>query len=114
MDNNQEPQNAEEIRVHIESTKRRLRELEGKLRNIEENCNNGRHHWGDVKDESYYVAGYTIPGDPPGTCGSDWRGPTYVPSYTQPKYTRTCKVCGKVQTTNREEEVKHITKVPRF
>ncbi len=114
MHNDQEPQGPGEIRVHIETTKNRLKELEGRLRRIEENCNGGRHNWGEVKNESYYEAGYTIPGDEPGTMGSDFRGPTYVSGGTRPKYTRTCKNCGKVQTTTREEEVKTVRKEPRF
>lgn len=52
--------------------------------------------------------GYTIPADPPGTMGVDWRPAIHVPAETIQKWTRTCKICGLVEeTTETEEEVVH-------
>jgi hypothetical protein len=58
-----------------------------------------RHSWGEVKYVPEYHEGYTIPGDPPGTMGVDWRGPFYVPATTTRRWERTCAACGLAQRT---------------
>ena len=59
-----------------------------------------------------YHAAYTCPGDPPGTMGVDWRGPVHVPSKTIPKWRRTCDLCGKIEETQRTNDV--VTKEPKW
>jgi hypothetical protein len=78
------------------------------LQYAEAQCCGGRHSWGEAEYKPIYHEGYTIPGDPPGTMGIDWRGPCHVPSSSEPRWIRTCKACGKVEETKqaREETVK--------
>lgn len=80
------------------------KQLQIKLNNIYRNC---RHVWGETKQISHYTPGYEIPGDPPGTCGVDWRGPFYVDSKTTYSWKRVCSVCGKEEETTRAKQVSH-------
>ncbi len=106
---------AQDIRDGIDKKRQELFAMEEHLRRrradldqAEKNC---RHEWDVVRDD-LREGGYTIPGDPPGTMGIDWRGPCHVPAKTTPRWRRTCRVCGKVEYTTRieTEEIKH----PKF
>jgi hypothetical protein len=70
-----------------------------------------RHVWDDPngKYTPEVREAYTLPGDPPGTMGVDWRGPCYVPRQSTPRWSRTCKTCGFVEQTaqTREQVIKH-------
>ena len=94
-----------ELKKTIDALKESLKRAEDELYQIQSVCS---HDWENKYTPKYNVA-YTIPGDPPGTMGVDWRGPTHVPAKTTPMWTRTCKKCGKVETTTRttSEEVEH-------
>ncbi|MHA2062983.1 MAG: hypothetical protein ACXABY_01235 [Candidatus Thorarchaeota archaeon] len=81
--------------VAQESLERAERELE----RIYRLC---KHDWA-VKYAPEYQEAYTVPGDPPGTMGIDWRGPSFVPSKTVPRWGRACKKCGKVEYTKRSK-----------
>ena len=81
-------------------------------RHLEDTQNSCHHQWGETLDASVYHPGYTIPGDPPGTMGIDWRGPCHVESRTDKKWKRVCKLCGKEETTTQINKI--VTETPRF
>lgn len=56
--------------------------------------------------------GYVDPGDPPGTMGIDWRGPTYVSGSSTDYWTRTCGKCGLKQQTGRIKKVQSAGQIP--
>lgn len=70
------------------------------------------HSWSDPMSDHIYTPSWTIPGDPPGTCGIDWRGPVYVPAETKYRWKRICSKCGKIEHTTRTME--QVTKTPAF
>jgi len=72
-----------------------------KLRSARAAC---QHKWGETRYTPEHKEAYTIPGDPPGTMGVDWRGPTDVPAKTTKKWTRQCESCGLTQTTTQMKE----------
>ena len=86
-----------------------LRRANDRLSQLEGCCG---HDWSAPSYVPDRREAYTIPGDEPGTMGVDWRGPTYVEAKEIPKWTRKCKICGKVETTDRVAE--EVKKVPRF
>ena len=72
-------------------------------------CN---HDWSKPEADHIYEKGYRIDGDPVGTMGIDWRGPTYVDAKTTKRWKRTCRHCDEVQyTSNTTQE---ITEHPKF
>jgi len=85
----------QQYRERIRRAESELKTLRGGLRRLEERCT---HKW-EVQYTPHHKAAYTIPGDPVGSMGVDWRGPLDVPAKTIMKWTRTCSVCGMVQTT---------------
>jgi hypothetical protein len=78
--------------------------------NLERTC---QHDWDDVKDTSIYHKAYTIPGDPPGTMGVDRQLPCHVSARTEPRWSRTCKKCGKTEHTTRTKDAP-AKKLPQF
>lgn len=92
---------AANIQREIDQAKRALDAANAKLARLKQSCN---HKWGDIKYIPEHREGYTIPGDAPGTMGIDWRGPTYVPSSTTKKWSRTCTVCGYCETTTQTKK----------
>jgi hypothetical protein len=86
--------------------------LEQKKRELERGVSCCHHDFTQAVADHQYTEGYTIPGDAPGTMGVDWRGPCYVPSSTKHQWKRTCRTCGKVEITNKTDEV--VTRTPRF
>lgn len=79
------------LREKIDLDKRRLSQLR-------KQC---RHDWSESVYEPEREEAYIIPGDKPGTMGSDFRGPTQVTAKTIDKWTRKCSRCGWVQETTR-------------
>lgn len=71
------------------------------LNKIITECNRAGHKWGEVKYTPKHQPAYTIPGDPIGTMGVDWRGPTHVDAKTIRKWSRTCSECGLTQETTK-------------
>jgi len=95
------------IREKMNDQENEKRGVEYQLDNLERNC----HH--DFTEPEYipeHHEGYRDPGDPPGTMGVDWRGPSYIPSRTVDKWQHTCKRCGKVEATTNVTAGKPIPK----
>jgi hypothetical protein len=88
------------------------RELEIKKMRLARMVNSCQHKWGSTQAAHVYQAAYTIPGDPPGTMGVDWRGPTYVSAKTDKRWKRVCEVCGKEEFTTATD--KTVTETPKF
>lgn len=97
------------LRSNVDDIEQKLNEARQKLNFIVRQCH---HEWGPITDCSEYKPGYTIPGDTPGTCGVDYRGPISVGSTTVKKWSRTCKICGHVDFTSNVDVV--TTNVPKF
>ncbi len=75
------------------------------LKEAERQCS---HDWSASVEASVYLPSHTIPGDPPGIMGVDWRGSCHVPSRTEKYWKRTCNICGKEEiTTNTRQVVTH-------
>lgn len=79
------------------------------LARIQANC---RHVWGPEISDPIVAEAHTIPGDPPGTMGVDWRPAVYVPREETPRWKRTCEECGLTQYTERASQT--ITRRPDF
>ena len=98
------------IRGEVKEVERALQEAKDRLAAMEMAC---FHKY--PKEPTYdpiYEKSYEIPGDAPGTMGIDFRGPTYVPSKTTPRWIRVCEHCGKTQTTTVTHD--QTRKVPVF
>ena len=98
---------ANKLRTEIERQSALLASSKEKLYWLERNC---QHEFGEAKYTPEYHPGHHFAGDPPGTMGVDRQLPMDVPSETIPKWTRTCKICGKTETTTSTKDV--ITKKP--
>jgi hypothetical protein len=85
----------EEIKREIEKLDRQKRELEQELSQFQTAC---KHDF-TVEYTPDRQEARTFTGDPPGTMGIDRQLPFSVPAKTFPKWTRTCKNCGKQQET---------------
>ncbi len=73
---------------------------------------NHTHEWSNPIADHIYEKAYTIPGDPPGTMGVDWRGPTYVEARTIKRWKRVCPVCGEMEYTSKV--IQQVTEEPTF
>lgn len=71
-----------------------------------------QHDWGQPIYSPIIRESYTIPADPPGTMGVDWRGACYVPREEKARWTRECRKCLLSEATSQTTE--HVTKTPRF
>lgn len=83
-------------RKKIEELERSLKTEREALSRIERTC---QHQWGEPVADHIYRAGYTDPGDVPGTMGVDFRGPCYIAPQTTKRWKRTCSRCGKIEHT---------------
>lgn len=99
---------ANRLKTVIQENQRRLREAQQQLETIENQCG---HNW-KITYTPDYQAAYTIQGDPPGTMGVDWRGPVSVPSKTTPKWTRTCSICQRIETTTQTKKTQGSGPIP--
>lgn len=93
---------ASNLRQQIADEQRRLERLQQQLKQAEAAC---EHDW-TVENRPIYHPAYTIPGDPPGTMGVDWRGPCHVDSKTTPRWIRRCSKCKRVEYTTRFKQEK--------
>lgn len=99
----------QKLRADIIELKDRLRTMEGYLNHRIKGC---QHEWSPTETAFIYEKGYTIPGDPPGTMGVDWRGPCYVEPKTTKRWKRTCQICGEIQYT--EHTTQEVIEHPKF
>lgn len=110
METNETPkQKRERLQRDIELAQQTIDRAKGEIERLDRSC---RHEWGEAIYCPIYHEAHTIPGDPPGTMGVDWRGPCHVPARTDKRWKRVCKLCGKVEFTtsvNRE-----TVETPRF
>lgn len=101
---------AKNLRERFASLTTEVERAQAELQRYEASCN---HQWSETVYDPIYHKAYTIPGDPPGTMGVDWRGPCYVPAETIDRWKRECKRCGLVEYT--EGETQTVTKkVPKW
>ena len=100
---------AAELRASIQVLERDLEQARTSLKQLVATC---RHEWSEAKYDPTVRPAHTIPGDKPGTMGVDFRGPTFVPEEVTPRWTRTCRVCGHVEATQRVKE--EVKKTPVF
>lgn len=84
----------------IQALEDQKRANDGRIAELERQCS---HDW-EEKYTPVHHPGHHSPGDPPGTMGVDWRPPMDFPPSTEPKWTRTCKRCGRVETTTRTRQ----------
>jgi hypothetical protein len=89
---------AEALRAQVKRLQDEVRGAQNELGEIERRCT---HAWTEAVSDPLHQEAYTIPGDPPGTMGSDWRPATHVPARTTPRWRRECRRCGVVQYTER-------------
>ena len=73
--------------------------LEALLAEAERNCHHGEHRFGPTEYVPIHHEGFRDEGDLPGTMGIDWRGPSYVPSWDDPRWRRVCQDCGREEFT---------------
>ena len=99
----------EKLSKEIKDKQNEVSQLQNKLKQLVADC---KHDWDETKYVPEYIPAYTIPGDPPGTMGVDWRGPVHVDSKTIKRWQRTCKKCGYVQATTKVEKEIHTTVKP--
>jgi hypothetical protein len=102
---------AKALRDLAERTRQESERAEKNLRQYEQDCS---HNFTEPIYDPIYHKAYTIPGDPPGTMGVDWRGPCHVPAETIDRWRRECQKCGLVECTQEVDEQKIIKKVPKW
>lgn len=96
-------------RNDIEIMEAQLNAKKAALKQKENNCN---HKWRDPIEANIYKKSYTVPGDAPGTMGVDWRGDCFVPAKTTKRWSRECRLCGKVEYTFNTTKITTLS--PKF
>ncbi len=99
---------ARKLRDLVERTKQELERAQKELSHYETDC---QHEFVETYDPIHHE-GHTLPGDPPGTMGVDWRGPVYVPPETIDRWRRECRRCGLVEYTKYFKEEQTVKKIP--
>ena len=89
------------IRQEIAKEESRLKRLRQQLQEAETACS---HDW-QIENKPIYFPAHTLPGDPPGTMGVDWRGPCHVPAETKPRWIRRCPKCERVEHTTHSKRI---------
>lgn len=87
---------AKDIREKLASATYEAERLRKQLDAAERAC---QHSWNKTQYTPIEHKAYTIPADPPGTMGVDWRPECHVPSSTEKMWSRVCSKCGKTETT---------------
>jgi hypothetical protein len=87
-------------------------ELQASKRKLEQIYRDCQHQWSRTEYLPEHLEAMTIPGDPAGTMGVDYRGDTHVPAKTIRKWKRVCKECGLEQITERTRMVKGPGEIP--
>ena len=102
-------QEARQLRRIVGQIEQDLERAKQELKQYEDSC----LHDFKVTYEPVYHKAHTIPGDKPGTMGSDWRGSCYVPAKTEDQWKRECEKCGLVQITKSYDSKKSEEREPR-
>ncbi|HLC78084.1 MAG TPA: hypothetical protein VJH92_03090 [Candidatus Nanoarchaeia archaeon] len=97
------------LREGLDKAKRDYEESQRKLNDYVSSC---PHKFGEVEYAPIYQKGYEIPGDKPGTMGSDWRGPMWVSPETTPRWRKECNLCGLVKETTQTQD--KVEKIPKW
>lgn len=85
-------------RKDAEEAEKRAKDLLSQLQQQIRQC---KHVWTDGKyDPIIHPGGYS-PGDPVGTMGVDWRGPSSWPERREPRWSRECTICGTKEYTTK-------------
>jgi hypothetical protein len=103
------PSRVRELKADISTAERKLGAMKNDLASIQRSC---QHNWTEPRYTPVIREGYQDPGDPVGTMGVDWRGPSWVPRDEKPVWTRECKKCLLAETTTSTDE--RVVKTPRF
>ncbi len=88
-----------ELKAESERADTERYRLESQLSECERHC---PHQFGAAVYDPIITRGYTSPGDPPGTMGVDWRGPTSISGSKKDRWKRTCATCGKIEYTTQQ------------
>lgn len=96
------------LRKEVEDLKYSLKRAESNLERAVQSC---QHNFTEPKYDPIKTQGY-MAGDEPGTMGSDYIPKHWIEGTTTPRWTRECKICGKVEQTTQTNQV--VTKTPRF
>jgi hypothetical protein len=92
----------QELRKRAERLKAELSEAEKQLAEAVRSC---PHQWNDPVYDPIRTKAYTIPSDPVGTMGVDWRPACHIPATETKRWRRVCFLCGEIQyTTNTKDE----------
>jgi hypothetical protein len=100
------------LRGNVASAQFKLKEAQVKLKEAEEHLNDKmrslfsaeatcNHVWREPVYAPEHQPGYHLIGDPEGTMGVDRQLPMNVLRRTIPKWTRTCLMCDKKETTDK-------------
>lgn len=94
-----------QLEREVEEAERVKVGAENRIKYLQRQC---VHDWGEVMYDQVVREAFTSPGDPPGTMGIDWRGPTYHPREERRRWKRVCRKCGLMEYTERtQEKVEH-------
>lgn len=89
------------LRTLVETKEREAKDARSKLDWAVNGC---RHDFADSKYDPIIHLGCYSEGDRVGTMGVDWRGPSSWPERREPRWSRECKICGRVEYTRQSEE----------
>lgn len=92
-----------QLRKAVEDAKTALTSAERALDQAYKDC---QHDW-EEKYTPMHIPGSSYPAS---GAGSDWRPGGYVSAQDIPKWTRTCRKCGKTETTGRKTETVETVK----
>lgn len=101
----------QKLRSEVEAKERAFSETKKRLDEIIESC---KHQFGETIPDHIYHEAYTIPGDPPGTMGVDWRGPCHVNASTEKRWKRICDYCGKTEYTQNIRKEVQVKEFPAW
>lgn len=84
-----------QLRKDIRSTEEDLKKMKATLEEGERNC---PHQWGETIYTPEIIKGYHLAAE---GHGSDYQGSVDVPEKTIKRWTHTCKLCDKTETTTK-------------
>jgi hypothetical protein len=101
---------AQDLRREIKRLEREMGQTQDRLARVESQC---QHQWGAPVSNPIHTPGRTIPRQE--GFGSHPPVPEFhISGGSTPRWTRTCRVCGKVEHTTSSTERTHTTHTPRW